>query len=527
MATVRGDTTDVGTWGTLPVKTIVMKNMKRTLDMFVMEEGKLPQSIMASQKLKVASKLSGEYATVKDGLSSGNSGIGGGFDGTNGALGVKNGVGGRGGGQVNGVAAPMERSRETEVTRIIQRIDKEKIDKARQKQEEARKAGSAGGSSLVLFEPSTGAVGGAMGRGDTANQLVVSRRAAQSAPRPDWHAPWKLSAVMSGHLGWVRAIAFEPGNEWFVTGAADRTIKVWDLAKVSAGASDGLKLTLTGHINCIRGLAVSPRHPYLFSAGEDKKVMCWDLEYNRVVRHYHGHLSGVHCLSLHPTLDILVTGGRDSVARVWDMRTKQQIHALAGHTNAVGTLATNAVEPQVITGSHDCQVKLWDLVAGKAMTTLTHHKKAVRALKMHPKEFSFVSAAADNMKKWQASPLLISHSLLDGVFLNNISGHNTIINTLAVNEDGVLVSGGDNGSLCMWDYATGYGFQRIDTVAQPGSLDAEAGIFASTFDMSGSRLVTCEADKTVKIWKEDTAATPETHPVDMADWAKAFQARKR
>lgn len=59
--------------------------------------------------------------------------------------------------------------------------------------------------------------------------------------------------------------------------------------------------------------------------------------------------------------------------------------------------------PQVITGSHDCQIKLWDLVAGKAMTTLTHHKKAVRALRMHPKEFSFVSAAADNMKKWQVT----------------------------------------------------------------------------------------------------------------------------
>lgn len=55
----------------------------------------------------------------------------------------------------------------------------------------------------------------------------------------------------------------------------------------------------------------------------------------------------------------------------------------------------------MITGSHDCQIKLWDLIAGKAMTTLTHHKKAVRALTMHPKEFSFVSAAADNMKKWQ------------------------------------------------------------------------------------------------------------------------------
>lgn len=113
------------------------------------------------------------------------------------------------------------------------------------------------------------------------------------------------------------------------------------------------------------------------------------------------------------------------------------------------------------------------------------------------------------------------------MFLNNMSGHNTIINSLSVNEDNVLVSGGDNGSLCLWDYATGHRFQRIETVAQPGSLDAEAGIFASSFDVSGSRLVTCEADKTVKIWKEDPNATPETHPIDMVEWAKDFQARKR
>jgi len=32
--------------------------------------------------------------------------------------------------------------------------------------------------------------------------------------------------VISGHLGWVRCIAFEPGNEWFCTGSNDRTIKV-------------------------------------------------------------------------------------------------------------------------------------------------------------------------------------------------------------------------------------------------------------------------------------------------------------
>jgi WD40 repeat protein len=55
--------------------------------------------------------------------------------------------------------------------------------------------------------------------------LIIPKKE-KSVPTPQWHAPWELSAVISGHLGWVRSIAFDPSNEWFVTGSADRTIKV-------------------------------------------------------------------------------------------------------------------------------------------------------------------------------------------------------------------------------------------------------------------------------------------------------------
>ena len=55
---------------------------------------------------------------------------------------------------------------------------------------------------------------------------MVARRAPPKVPTPTWHAPWELSSVVSGHLGWVRSIAFDPSNEWFATGSTDRTIKV-------------------------------------------------------------------------------------------------------------------------------------------------------------------------------------------------------------------------------------------------------------------------------------------------------------
>jgi pleiotropic regulator 1 len=58
---------------------------------------------------------------------------------------------------------------------------------------------------------------------------------------------------------------------------------------------------------------------------------------------------------------------------------------------------------------------------------------------------------------------------------------------------------GDNGTLTFWDYNTGTPFQNLDDVPQPGSLEAEAGIFCSTFDMTGTRLITGGADKTIKV----------------------------
>jgi len=332
------------------------------------------------------------------------------------------------------------------------------------------------------------------------NKDIIKKRM-QSFVAPKWHAPWKLYRVIAGHTGWVRCAAIEPNNEWFVTGSNDRTIKIWDLA------TGTVKLTYTGHVSAVRDLCISDRHPYLFSAGEDKSVRCWDLEQNRVVRHYHGHLSAVNCVKMHPKLDILFTAGRDTAVRCWDMRTRQNILMLPGHAGSVADMAVQAIDPQVITSSHDATVRLWDIVAGKALSVLTHHKKSVRSIALHPTQFMFASGSADNIKQWR---------LPEGQFIQNIGGrdhHNTIINSMTVTSDNVMVSGGDDGTLRFWDWRTGYCFQELQSPVQPGSLDSEAGIYYTVFDKSESRLLTCNVDKTIKMYKEDESATPDTHPV--------------
>ncbi|KAI3968217.1 hypothetical protein MKX01_018520 [Papaver californicum] len=124
----------------------------------------------------------------------------------------------------------------------------------------------------------------------------------------------------------------------------------------------------------------------------------------------------------------------------------------------------------------------------------------------HSTEPSFASVSADNIKKIGLPRGEILHNML--------SQQKTIINAMAGNEDCVMATGGNNGSLWFWDWKSGHNFQQSQTGVQPGSLDSEAGIYALSYDITGSRLVTCEADKTIKMWKQDENATPQSHPLN-------------
>lgn len=55
-------------------------------------------------------------------------------------------------------------------------------------------------------------------------------------------------------------------------------------------------------------------------------------------------------------------------------------------------------------------------------------------------------------------------------------------------------------------FSSRYTFQRLQAPVQPGSMDSEGGVFSITFDMSGTRMITTEADKTIKVYREDDTA---------------------
>src|SRR4051812_14416727 len=139
------------------------------------------------------------------------------------------------------ISTSYKRKVEYESVRELPKALAEKQAKAAASRGPKRPKVQAGGSNQLALVRSEGKSTGESQAGSSDNGMGNSliRRPNTLQARPEWHAPWKLMRVISGHLGWVRALAVEPGNQWFASGAGDRTIKIWDLA------SGQLRLTLT------------------------------------------------------------------------------------------------------------------------------------------------------------------------------------------------------------------------------------------------------------------------------------------
>jgi pleiotropic regulator 1 len=345
--------------------------------------------------------------------------------------------------------------------------------------------------------------------------LVVSQAAAQEAEAQRYTPPpkWKLAKVLVGHQGWVWTTAVEPGNKWFATGGFDAIIKVWDLEMGT------LKMNLTGHKEAVRSIALSKVSPYMFSGSDDHSVKCWDLERNEVVREFFGHKSSVHCVAAHPSLDVVISGSRDRTVRVFDLRTRAVVHTMTGHTDSVMSLVVQQEEPQVISGGSDGFIYLWDLASGKPVKRLTRHKKPVRGLALTASGSALVSCGADEVRVWD---------LPSGDFVTNASTR--VADTAAKAEQqkeeeefsyrwsccamsphNVLALGSQDGEVAFYDwnrpqprrvagrhYAP---YQWTKTKSLPGTLNGEGGINGMSYDLSGTRLITVESDKSVKMWR--------------------------
>lgn len=203
-----------------------------------------------------------------------------------------------------------------------------------------------------------------------------------------------MDCNLTDESSYVRSVMFDPTGRYLATGAEDRKIRVWDIAKRS------LVHSLSGHGLDIYSLDYSSDGKFLVSGSGDKTVKIWDATTGKCLSTL-GHneiTDGVTSVAYSPDGRTVAAGSLDKIVRIWDIEKQQIIEKFQGHKDAVYSVAFDPQGKSLVSGSLDKKLKLWDLGrSGKSKNhhTFTGHKDYVLSVAFSPDGQWLVSGSKD------------------------------------------------------------------------------------------------------------------------------------
>jgi hypothetical protein len=169
---------------------------------------------------------------------------------------------------------------------------------------------------------------------------------------------------LTGHTGWVRAVAVSGDGSRVYSGGDDGVVRVWD-------AATGQPVDAwPGHTGSVWAVAVSGDGSRVYSGGADRVVRVWDAATGQPVDAWPGHTGWVWAVAVSGDGSRVYSGGDDGVVRVWDAATGQPVDAWPGHTGSVSAVAVSGDGSRVYSGGLDGTLRTWDPTGNPGGTEL-------------------------------------------------------------------------------------------------------------------------------------------------------------
>ncbi|CAL00677.1 uncharacterized protein An04g01900 [Aspergillus niger] len=180
----------------------------------------------------------------------------------------------------------------------------------------------------------------------------------------------KLARSLKPHTAPVVTTAIDPTGTLLATGAADGSIKVWDIR------GGYITHTFHGHGGVISALcffqdmdevADSIGAFRLASGDEEGMVRVWDLNKRKPIASLESHVSVVRSLSYSPAENALLSAGRDKTVIVWDVRTfkTRRVIPVLESVEAACFVADSEL---CLVGGENGRLRVWDCNRGGEVT---------------------------------------------------------------------------------------------------------------------------------------------------------------
>lgn len=227
--------------------------------------------------------------------------------------------------------------------------------------------------------------------------------------------------------------------------------------KVSASLEKATIVKCKGHAlppTCVALAAGEER--VAISGGKDARLCVWDVEtgkklhmfkpnmqnsYKRNPSKSDAHIGNILTVAITDDASTAVSGGSDGLIRTWDLRSGKHIGSLRGHRGPIHGLSFRSGSKQLFSASKDRTVKIWDIQDMAYVETLFGHGGEVNDI---------ASLAMERALSCGRDGTLRLYKVVEGSQLVFRSTLTMSIDVAAMINEHRFVSGGDDGTVCLW-----------------------------------------------------------------------------
>ncbi len=290
--------------------------------------------------------------------------------------------------------------------------------------------------------------------------------------------------ALEGNADWVNAVSFSPDGQYALSGAADNTIKLWEVVTgreiqtfhglteqpISVALSpDGDRLvsetsngvvrlwdvesgeairTIEERSEAVLGATFSPDGKYILSGGDASGTLhLWETETGNLVRRFDENEEAIFSVAFSPDGEYVLSGsGQSGTLKLWSTDTGEVVRIFDEgdwDSTYVFSVAFSPDGQYALSGSDDMTARLWDVESGKLLRTFEGHSGLVIAVAFSPDGQYVLSGSSDmTVQLWK-----VEDGTLGYVFEGDAEG----VNAIAFSPDGrYVLSGSKDEDVKLW-----------------------------------------------------------------------------